>query len=308
MFFITGVTRIGRDDAPVPQDITIEGPGIEAEHCRIENRGGVIILDPCGHLCSLDGVPVTRPAQLTQGNLNMIALQWKCIYSMHVFVCLLWKAQCLSKWKGEEVYDLGMKCVIYWKCIMCLSSRLLVLDVTQSLIGVVLDLFLMGRCDSELPEVLEWATKLSFSSPRLYFPIIPAFFSLTEFLNKRSIILYAYFLSHLSESESDKHLPDLFWHFSVMNANIDGVAKCVLCFGFCFCGRDYQQARLWCKWRKMYICFWMLLENYRETSFERTHFIHLYCKKKPHASYKRMLCQWEIEAYLRLTSPDSKCF
>ncbi|XP_059390836.1 pleckstrin homology-like domain family B member 2 isoform X4 [Carassius carassius] len=62
-----GVTHIGRDDAPVPQDITIEGPGIEAEHCRIENRGGVVTLDPCGHLCSLDGVPVTRPTQLTQG-------------------------------------------------------------------------------------------------------------------------------------------------------------------------------------------------------------------------------------------------
>ncbi|XP_055037302.2 pleckstrin homology-like domain family B member 2 isoform X12 [Misgurnus anguillicaudatus] len=62
-----GVTRIGRDDAPVPQDISIEGPGIEAEHCRIENKGGIITLDPCGHLCSLDGVPVTRPTQLTQG-------------------------------------------------------------------------------------------------------------------------------------------------------------------------------------------------------------------------------------------------
>ncbi|KAL6462719.1 hypothetical protein MHYP_G00291410 [Metynnis hypsauchen] len=62
-----GITRIGRDDAPVPQDITIEGPGIEAEHCLIENRGGVITLDPCGHLCSLDGLPVTRPTQLTQG-------------------------------------------------------------------------------------------------------------------------------------------------------------------------------------------------------------------------------------------------
>ncbi|KAK7118458.1 hypothetical protein R3I94_022077 [Phoxinus phoxinus] len=62
-----GVTLIGRDDAPVPQNITIEGPGIEAEHCRIENRGGFVTLDPCGHLCSLDGVPVTRPTQLTQG-------------------------------------------------------------------------------------------------------------------------------------------------------------------------------------------------------------------------------------------------
>ncbi|XP_030624874.1 pleckstrin homology-like domain family B member 2 [Chanos chanos] len=62
-----GVTRIGREDAPVPQDITIEGPGIEAEHCTIENRGGVVSLDPCGHMCSLDGVPVTKPTPLTQG-------------------------------------------------------------------------------------------------------------------------------------------------------------------------------------------------------------------------------------------------
>ncbi|XP_076869638.1 pleckstrin homology-like domain family B member 2 [Brachyhypopomus gauderio] len=62
-----GTTRIGRDDAPVPQDITIEGPGIELEHCLIENRGGVITLDPCGNLCLLDGVPVTKPTQMTQG-------------------------------------------------------------------------------------------------------------------------------------------------------------------------------------------------------------------------------------------------
>ncbi|CAL8293170.1 unnamed protein product [Lota lota] len=62
-----GVTRIGRDDAPVPQDITIQGPGIEAEHCLIFNEGGVVTLDPCGHLCSLDGVQVTVPTPLTQG-------------------------------------------------------------------------------------------------------------------------------------------------------------------------------------------------------------------------------------------------
>ncbi|XP_060755702.1 pleckstrin homology-like domain family B member 2 isoform X3 [Neoarius graeffei] len=62
-----GITRIGRDDAAVPQDITIQGPGVEAEHCVIENRDGVVTLDPCGHLCSLDGVPVTTPTQLTQG-------------------------------------------------------------------------------------------------------------------------------------------------------------------------------------------------------------------------------------------------
>ncbi|XP_055737507.1 pleckstrin homology-like domain family B member 2 isoform X6 [Salvelinus fontinalis] len=62
-----GVTRIGREDAVVPQDITIQGVGIEAEHCIIINTSGVIILDPCGNLCSLDGVPVTSTVPLTQG-------------------------------------------------------------------------------------------------------------------------------------------------------------------------------------------------------------------------------------------------
>ncbi|XP_027129948.1 pleckstrin homology-like domain family B member 2 isoform X2 [Larimichthys crocea] len=62
-----GVTRIGREDAPVPQDITVQGPGIEAEHCLIFNEGGVVTLDPCDHLCSLDGVQVTVPTPLTQG-------------------------------------------------------------------------------------------------------------------------------------------------------------------------------------------------------------------------------------------------
>ncbi|KAJ8010859.1 hypothetical protein DPEC_G00079510 [Dallia pectoralis] len=62
-----GVTRIGRDDALVPQDITIEGEGIDAEHCVITNRSGVVILDPCGNPCALDGVPVTSPVPLTQG-------------------------------------------------------------------------------------------------------------------------------------------------------------------------------------------------------------------------------------------------
>ncbi|XP_039982657.1 pleckstrin homology-like domain family B member 2 isoform X2 [Xiphias gladius] len=62
-----GVTRIGREDASIPQDITIQGPGIEAEHCIIINEGGVVTLDPCGHLCSLDGVQIIVPTPLTQG-------------------------------------------------------------------------------------------------------------------------------------------------------------------------------------------------------------------------------------------------
>lgn len=33
--------------------------------------GGVVTLDPCGHLCSLDGVQVTVPTPLTQGKMHM---------------------------------------------------------------------------------------------------------------------------------------------------------------------------------------------------------------------------------------------
>lgn len=33
------------------------------------STGGVVTLDPCGHLCSLDGVQVTVPTPLTQGKL-----------------------------------------------------------------------------------------------------------------------------------------------------------------------------------------------------------------------------------------------
>ncbi|XP_067107887.1 pleckstrin homology-like domain family B member 2 isoform X1 [Osmerus mordax] len=62
-----GVTRVGREDACVPQDIVVQGEGIEAEHCLITNQGGVVTLDPCGHACALDGVPITTPTPLTQG-------------------------------------------------------------------------------------------------------------------------------------------------------------------------------------------------------------------------------------------------
>lgn len=32
--------------------------------------GGVVTLDPCGHLCSLDGIQVTVPTPLTQGKMH----------------------------------------------------------------------------------------------------------------------------------------------------------------------------------------------------------------------------------------------
>nr|XP_019940901.1 PREDICTED: pleckstrin homology-like domain family B member 1 isoform X4 [Paralichthys olivaceus] len=48
-------------------DIPLQGPGIAAQHCYIENESGVIILYPCGNQCCVDGLPITRPYRLTQG-------------------------------------------------------------------------------------------------------------------------------------------------------------------------------------------------------------------------------------------------
>ncbi|XP_035240048.1 pleckstrin homology-like domain family B member 1 isoform X2 [Anguilla anguilla] len=48
-------------------DIDIQGPGVAAQHCYIENRAGVITLYPCGNQCAIDGLPVTKPVRLSQG-------------------------------------------------------------------------------------------------------------------------------------------------------------------------------------------------------------------------------------------------
>ncbi|KAG7322138.1 hypothetical protein KOW79_014996 [Hemibagrus wyckioides] len=48
-------------------DINIQGPGVAAQHCFIENKAGIIILNPCGNQCSMDGLPVFKPVRLSQG-------------------------------------------------------------------------------------------------------------------------------------------------------------------------------------------------------------------------------------------------
>ncbi|KAM9853654.1 pleckstrin homology-like domain family B member 1 [Aulostomus maculatus] len=50
-----------------PMNINIQGPGVAAQHCYIENRSGIITLHPCGNLCAVDGLQVTQPVRLSQG-------------------------------------------------------------------------------------------------------------------------------------------------------------------------------------------------------------------------------------------------
>lgn len=133
-------------------------------------------------------------------------------------------------WPGNEV------CYVLERHNVCFQHGFWVLDVTQGVIGVVWDLVLMQCCDSELPQALELPSSDFFLPQGCIFSAIPAFFSLSKLLNKWSIILYAYFLSHLSESESDKHLPDLFSHFSVLECKY--WRDCEMCL--CFCGRHCQ--------------------------------------------------------------------
>uniref|UniRef100_A0A8C6L7U6 Pleckstrin homology-like domain family B member 1 n=1 Tax=Nothobranchius furzeri TaxID=105023 RepID=A0A8C6L7U6_NOTFU len=50
-----------------PMDISIQGPGVAAQHCYIENRSGTVTLHPCGNLCTIDGTRVHQPTRLSQG-------------------------------------------------------------------------------------------------------------------------------------------------------------------------------------------------------------------------------------------------
>uniref|UniRef100_A0A672Z380 Pleckstrin homology-like domain family B member 1 n=1 Tax=Sphaeramia orbicularis TaxID=375764 RepID=A0A672Z380_9TELE len=58
-----GRTTLGSEGTDIP----LQGPGIAAQHCYIENQAGSITLYPCGNQCSVDGLPVNKPYRLTQG-------------------------------------------------------------------------------------------------------------------------------------------------------------------------------------------------------------------------------------------------
>ncbi|XP_073730527.1 pleckstrin homology-like domain family B member 2 isoform X2 [Misgurnus anguillicaudatus] len=57
------LNHIACEDAGLPQD----NPELQPHHCVITNRDGVITLHPCENICSLDGIPVSKPTKLTHG-------------------------------------------------------------------------------------------------------------------------------------------------------------------------------------------------------------------------------------------------
>lgn len=60
---LAGRTTIGT----AATDIILQGPGLQPQHCFIENVQGTLTLHPCGNACAIDGVPLRRPTRLTQG-------------------------------------------------------------------------------------------------------------------------------------------------------------------------------------------------------------------------------------------------
>ncbi|XP_024121615.1 pleckstrin homology-like domain family B member 1 isoform X6 [Oryzias melastigma] len=60
---LEGRTTLGSERTDIP----LQGPGIAAQHCYIENQAGSITLYPCGNPCSVDGLAISKPYRLTQG-------------------------------------------------------------------------------------------------------------------------------------------------------------------------------------------------------------------------------------------------
>ena len=71
---VAGITKLGRRQAAEPQDIVVEGTGIEERHCYIENLKGVITLHPIASLCAIDGKLITQPTRLAQGQLDSLCV------------------------------------------------------------------------------------------------------------------------------------------------------------------------------------------------------------------------------------------
>lgn len=61
---VAGRTTLGSEGTDIP----LQGPGVAAQHCYIENQAGIITLYPCGNQCSVDGLPISEPYHLTQGS------------------------------------------------------------------------------------------------------------------------------------------------------------------------------------------------------------------------------------------------
>ncbi|XP_030370145.1 kinesin-like protein Klp98A isoform X2 [Scaptodrosophila lebanonensis] len=68
-----GETRIGTEDAEVPQDIELMGDGIRPQHCSIKLQGGVVTLHPWPMAqCWVNAHLIDEPKQISQGDIILL--------------------------------------------------------------------------------------------------------------------------------------------------------------------------------------------------------------------------------------------
>ncbi|KAM6073764.1 stAR-related lipid transfer protein 9 [Chlamydotis macqueenii] len=73
-----GTTKIGRSDSDQDQDIVLQGPWIERDHCMIDNNCGIVTLRPVqGAHCTVNGCEVTGSCRLSQGALVVLGKSHK---------------------------------------------------------------------------------------------------------------------------------------------------------------------------------------------------------------------------------------
>ncbi|XP_046847868.1 kinesin-like protein KIF16B [Xenia sp. Carnegie-2017] len=73
MYHLTdGRTYVGKDDAKEKQDITLNGPGIESEHCILESIEGHVTVHPLSALCSVNGEVIAESQRLRQGDVLLL--------------------------------------------------------------------------------------------------------------------------------------------------------------------------------------------------------------------------------------------
>ncbi|XP_060684622.1 uncharacterized protein stard9, partial [Hemiscyllium ocellatum] len=68
-----GTTTIGRIDAETEQDIVLQGPWVDSEHCVIHNHNGIVTIEPIGgSQCSVNELDITHSCRLSQGAVIVI--------------------------------------------------------------------------------------------------------------------------------------------------------------------------------------------------------------------------------------------
>uniref|UniRef100_H2ZW40 Kinesin-like protein n=1 Tax=Latimeria chalumnae TaxID=7897 RepID=H2ZW40_LATCH len=73
-----GTTKIGRGSVEQEQDIVLQGPWVEREHCCVDNDKGVVTLRPAkGALCTVNGHEITDSCRLSQGAVIVLGRTYK---------------------------------------------------------------------------------------------------------------------------------------------------------------------------------------------------------------------------------------